>query len=325
MFPCLSVSADEDGATSISSVHPDIISSHILNRLDGPSLACLSSASSQLHTLSDEDTLWREVCHSTWPSSNHIRMRQLISNFPNRHRSLFSDSFPLLITFPRPPPEKLQSCPSPAPMELISAVDIRYKDKLIFSEVQETPIHSRIFHCSPFRIDLLDPKDVVPTPVQLSEDISQNLGEDLTLSWIMVIGQKAANFSSCRPVSVHKHWLTEDINLKFATILSVEQELDVLCEITVTFEKEMEISEVSMHVEDMDGNALNGESTLEILQRAILTGDRIKDRSKERTERYLNYMKKTRERKMRTQWRSTLYKMWNFLMKLVCFMFFSKT
>ncbi|CAK9184693.1 unnamed protein product [Ilex paraguariensis] len=64
MFSCSStttVTADMAGnATAITDVHPDIIRTHILTRLDGPSLASTSSASSHLQSLSSEDELWRE-------------------------------------------------------------------------------------------------------------------------------------------------------------------------------------------------------------------------------------------------------------------------
>ncbi|KAL5708561.1 hypothetical protein ACHQM5_019346 [Ranunculus cassubicifolius] len=278
-------------STSISSIHSDILHTHILTRLDGQSLASLSFTSSELRSLSNDETLWTAICHSTWSSfsdAHFYTLSQLISNFPNGARSFFSDSFPLLLTQPviSQSPNNPQSL---CPIEIISAVDIHYKDKLLFSKVQETATHSRYFQCSPFRIDLIDSEKGIPTPLKLKDGISMSLMDDLRLSWIIVIGQKAANFSSFKPVSVQHYRLTNDSRVKFATILSIDQEVEVKCEITVTFEGDMEVSEVSMHVENMDGFGLNGKDSLEVLGRAIMNGERrmgSSDEAKERVEKY---------------------------------------
>jgi hypothetical protein len=87
---------DQGGATAISDVHHDIIQTHILTRLDGPTLATTACASSHLHALSTEEELWRNICSATWPSIDHPRVRHVISSFPGGHRSFFSDSFPAL-------------------------------------------------------------------------------------------------------------------------------------------------------------------------------------------------------------------------------------
>uniref|UniRef100_A0A2N9HTV9 Uncharacterized protein n=1 Tax=Fagus sylvatica TaxID=28930 RepID=A0A2N9HTV9_FAGSY len=50
----------------------------------------------------------------------------------------------------------------PLSTELISAVDVRYKDELIFSKVQETEAETGWFLCSPFRVDLLGQKESNP-------------------------------------------------------------------------------------------------------------------------------------------------------------------
>ncbi|THG22373.1 hypothetical protein TEA_012593 [Camellia sinensis var. sinensis] len=130
---------------------------------------------------------------------------------------------------PSPPSPSLSSSPptaaasSPPPV-LISAVDIHYKNKLIFTEVQETETLTGWFRCSPFRIDLLDTKDVIPTTVchPNSDEASAELAEEISLSWVLIdpVGRRAANLSSQKAVSVERHWLTGEVQVRFASILA---------------------------------------------------------------------------------------------------------
>ncbi|KAF8395425.1 hypothetical protein HHK36_019371 [Tetracentron sinense] len=277
--------ADEGGATTISAIHSDVLQTHILTRLDGPTLASASCVSSQLYSLSTQDTLWRDICQATWPSMDNPRMRNLISTFPKGPRSFFSDSFPLQPSRPEPHPHhRSEQNPHP-PSELIFAVDIYYRNKLIFSRLNETETLTSWFEYLPFRIDLLDPKEVVSTPIQYRdmEELGRHLAEDLTLSWIVIdpTGKKAANLSSWRPVSVHRHWyLSGEIQVKYASILAGDLKSSefVQCVIMVTFgrckEGEMKVKEVSLEVEDMDEMTLNGKASLVILQRTLDTRKR---------------------------------------------------
>ncbi|KAF8403339.1 hypothetical protein HHK36_011441 [Tetracentron sinense] len=297
---------DEGGATTISAVNSDVLQTHILTRLDGPTLASASCASSQLHSLSTQENLWTDICRATWPSMDNPRMRHLISSFPNGPRSFFSDSFPLLLSPPDHPHHYHR--PSPTP-ELIFAVDIRYKNALIFSKTHETETLSGWFRCSPFRIDLLDPKDVVPTPIRYpdGEESCRSLSEDLTLSWIVIdpTGRRAANLSSWRPVSVQRHWLSGEIQVMYASILAGERKSSefVQCGIVVTFGGceggELQVREVSLQVEDLDGTDLTGKDSLVILQRGLESGKRRKGRREEGKERYEEYVEMKRERKER--------------------------
>ncbi|KAK7392643.1 hypothetical protein VNO78_21087 [Psophocarpus tetragonolobus] len=81
-------------ATTLSDIHPDVIQTHILNRLPGPALASAAATCSQLCTLTSHDPLWENACHATWPSTLSPRVRQVIRTFPNGARSFFADSFP---------------------------------------------------------------------------------------------------------------------------------------------------------------------------------------------------------------------------------------
>ncbi|KAM1149847.1 hypothetical protein ACFX15_029428 [Malus domestica] len=296
-----------DGA-SISSVHPDIITAHILTRLDGQTLASAACASSELQACSAEEKLWRDVNTTTWPSITDPRVDDLISTFPAGHRSFFSDSFPLLDHSP----SQLDFSPSCPTTELISAVDMFYKDQVIFSKVQESETESGWFLCSPFRVDLLDQKETVPTPIRhVGEDQKslEHLEDNLSLSWIVIdrARKRAANLSSRRAVTVQRHWLTGEIQLRFVTILAAEKKGEyVQCGMVVMCKGseggELHVREVSMKVEGMEGNHLNGRESLFLLQRAIEGGKRRKEvNGKARFGEYLEMKRERRERKERRE------------------------
>ncbi|KAL6133680.1 hypothetical protein ACLB2K_065914 [Fragaria x ananassa] len=310
-----SPTVDEDPSASISAVHPDIIQAHILTRLDGPTLASAACTSSQLHSLASDHRLWSNICHSTWPSTTTPRLRHLISSFPDGAFSFFSDSFPLLAN--------LDSSSAAAaadhhdrPSELISAVDIYHGEKLIFSKVVETETVSGWFMFSPFRVDLLDPKDVVPTTVKYPEaDTCRDLGEELWLSWILIdpAGRRAMNLSSHTVVSVQRHWLSGEVHARFASIFPGEKgsaseyvQLGIVVTCGIGSEGgELQVREVSLQVEDMDGMHLNGKESLVILQRGLEGRKGRKGRRKEegrrRYEKYLERKRERKEKKMRTE------------------------
>ncbi|KAJ7976164.1 F-box protein [Quillaja saponaria] len=266
------------GATLISAIHPEIIQTHILTLLDGPTLASAASTSSQLYSLSSQEDLWANICRSTWPSTDTPRLRRIISTFAH---------------------------------ELISAVDVYYKGKLVFSKVVETETLTGWFKCSPFRVDLLDPKDVVPTPIKYpnGEDACGTLGEDLTLSWILIdpTGRRAMNISSHKPVSVERHWLSREVQVRFSSILAGEKGSPsefVQCVIVVTCGGleggDIQIREVSLQMEDMDGTHLNGRESLVILQMSLEGKKRRETRREEEgRKRYQEYLKMKEERKER--------------------------
>ncbi|KAF5744897.1 F-box protein [Tripterygium wilfordii] len=300
---------DQGGGTTISTVHPDIIQTHILTRLDGPTLASAACVSSQLHALSTQDKLWRHICSSTWPSVDDPRVSNLISAFPAGHRSFYNDSFTILDhnqQLLKRNPESLVPT-----SKLVSAVDIFYKEKLIFSRVQEMETVSGWFLCSPFRVDLLDPKETVSTPVTKvgeNEAWLKHMEDNLKLSWIVIdpTRRRAANISTGKPVFVQRHWLTGEVQVRFGSIMVGEgrrgSETEFVdCGVVVTWGGkeggELHVSEVSMVVEDMEGRNLNGRDSLVILQDALDAGKRRKVRSgKEGKERYEEYVERKRER-----------------------------
>ncbi|XP_057438864.1 probable F-box protein At2g36090 [Lotus japonicus] len=289
--------------TNISDIHADIIEAHILTGLDGPGLASVASTCTHLKALSVQAHLWANICRTTWPTTNNPRVRHFISTLPNASRSFFADSFPAATATATTESKTVNLDRTP---ELISAVDIFHGDRLVLSRVVETETESGWFRCSPFRVDLLDPKDTVETGVEYprSEEACGDLKEELRLSWIVIDpnGGRAVNVSSGEAVTVRRHWLSGEVQARFATVVGGGEigsaKEAALCSVTVTFGWEMQVKEVSFQMEDMDGMQLSGRDSLGILQR-LLEGKRGKLREEGRRNGYMEFMKRKEERKER--------------------------
>ncbi|XP_073145450.1 F-box protein At2g27310-like [Henckelia pumila] len=286
-------SADHGVGTPITAIHSDIVRSHILNRLDGPTLTSTSCASTHLLSLCNDDHLWREICNSTWPSTTDPRLRDAISAFPSGYRSFYSDAFPAVGHQRSAKRNKKRASPAgrSGPSELISAVDIFCGDKLVYSKVMVSETHSGWFICSPFRIDLLDPKETVPTTLKFDGedgDCMEIASDRLRVSWVLIDPAKnrAVNVASLNAVEVRRHWLTEEVQLRFATVAAGGDGELVQCAVIVTCGgregEEMHAREVYMQVEDMEGKIVCGMESLGILREAM-EGQRC--RSSRRTEK----------------------------------------
>ncbi|CAL0332148.1 unnamed protein product [Lupinus luteus] len=282
----------------ITTLHPDIINSHILTRLDAQSLSSTAASSSYLHRLCTHNTLlWHSITTNTWPSLHDPLASSLISTFPASHFSIFSDSFPSPSTHPHRP--------FPIPSELISAVDIYYEGNPVFSRVLRTDTNKVWFHCSPLWIDLLRPNEVVPTHLKLppNDDVQwlNHLQHNLTLSWIIIdpILKRAANLSSQTAVSARWHWLTEELEVVYAVVFEEEE---VMCTVKVTCcgktMGEMQVREVSLKMEDMDGRHVIGKDSMVIMQRAMESVKRKRVDGKERYEKFCEMKRERRERLM---------------------------
>ncbi|CAN4119184.1 unnamed protein product [Withania somnifera] len=146
---------------------------------------------------------------------------------------------------------------------------------------------------SPFRIELLGHKETFPTPVKFTGDDGNHKTElqKMKLSWILIDQTKnrAVNISSLNPVSVRRHWLTGELNIRYSTVMNSGAGELVQCGIVVTCEGkgggELLVREVSMQIEDMDGKVLCGKDSLVILQR-VIEGGRKKRRENEIKENY---------------------------------------
>ena len=158
----------------------------------------------------------------------------------------------------------------------------------------------------------MDPEEAVSTRITHpdTEETCRDMEEDMELSWIVIvidpIGKRAMNLSSQRPVTVHRHWLSGEVQVKFASVVSgggsgAATEL-VQCEVVVTCggsaRGEMHVREVCLQVKDMDGMYLNGKDSLVILKRG-LEGKRVKGkkREEERNKEFEEFFERKRERK----------------------------
>lgn len=110
------------------------------------------------------------------------------------------------------------------------------------------------------------------------------------------------NVSSFSPVSATRHWLSKEVQVRFATVLESRNGM-VQCEIVVTCggseTGEMQVREVSLEMEDMEGMHLNGKDSMVILERVItMNGKRKgKGREEEAKRRYREYVEKKKERR----------------------------
>ncbi|XP_023745425.1 F-box protein At2g27310 [Lactuca sativa] len=294
---------------AIADIHEDIIKTHILTRLDGQTLAAACCTSSQLQTLCSDHKLWSDICSSNWPSIADPLVSQAISNFPSGYRSFYSDSFP------SPSHHLATATSSPPTTNIISSVDIKYHDELVFSKAESTnTTPSDWFQSSPFRIDLLGPKEIVPSAVKFAgedQTLLLNLEKNMTLSWIMIdpSQNRGVNLSSVNPVSVHRNWLTGDVEVTFAVVIVPDFLLHnkdyVNCNIQITCGvKEvcgvLNVSRVSLTVLDMDSKCLSGKESMVILQGLTVAQRRRRRYSgggEEQKERYDEFIRKRRERK----------------------------
>ncbi|EPS58766.1 hypothetical protein M569_16046, partial [Genlisea aurea] len=201
--------------------------------------------------------------------------------------------------------------PPPPPTEIVSAVDIRLRDELIFTKVHTTSAGGAWFQSMPFRIDLLEPKEYVPvrTPPPAGASAA-DVASQMSLSWILIdpIGRKAVNLSSHLPLSAEPHWLTGEIHARYDTILAGG---DVRCSITVTCSAaaadggETQLNDVSLELEDIDGKRLNGKDSMVIFQAAMegkkVTGENRAAESQRRNKEYERKRRENTERKLRAE------------------------
>lgn len=166
-------------------------------------------------------------------------------------------------------------CPN-RPRRLISAVDVRYHGDLVFSRAVETDASSGRFARSPFVIDLLEPEEVVPTPLRELPDA--NSTDSLTLSWIMVDpeGKRAANLSSLKVLDIWRYFAGE-VHGQFFCVLGGEKgtarelvQFDIAIVLGEDRDGRVEVRNLGMWAEDLEMKQLNGENSLGILERGAL-------------------------------------------------------
>lgn len=304
---------------SITTLLPDIIETHILTRLDGQTLAAAACTSSHLHSLCTQEKLWQHICSSTWPSSNDPRVQTLVSSYPGGgHRSFCSDSFPVLDCQKQPSKRVHDDDSLLVTEEIISAVDLYYRNDPAFSRVSENETVTGWFQFPPFRIDLVDANDSVLTKIPFVSEANilfEELEKNLTLSWIIIDSSRnrAVNLSSRWPVSLQEDWLTGDLHVKYAVVIAAAGNQQwglfsarewVECEVLVTLggreekgEEMLYVKEVNMEMKDMEGRNLSGRDSLVILQRVMDSGKRKRGRREEVKERYEEFLMRKIDRK----------------------------
>ncbi|KAI3758241.1 hypothetical protein L6452_05795 [Arctium lappa] len=316
--------------TTLADIHPHIIQTHILPRLDGPSLSNTAAASSNLQALCSDQHLWADVCNSTWPSTNHPPLHHLISSFPDGHRSFFDDSFPVLVAevnHRNRPRSCSKSQPDHShhhhhlwPSELISAIDIRYQNDVIFSRVEITDTTNDDFLSPAFRIELNN--DAVPgnfQPIDLKVDelagadqeTLSHLKESVTLNWILIDPtlKRAGNLSSIKAVSARQDWMSNETLLRYVTVLPGSEANEVVqCRIELVLGAGkggvgLYVKEVSLKLQDLDCSCLNGREFLVITQGALMEENNVKRKVVvDDEERRKIYHKFKQVRRQRSEW-----------------------
>ncbi|KNA09366.1 hypothetical protein SOVF_154230 [Spinacia oleracea] len=306
-------------AESICPLSNDILYD-ILGRLDGATLASAACTCASFSSISKEEKIWENVCNSLWPSVNRDDVRNLIRSIGG-FRKFYSDSYPLIVNkdlgldsfleYPEEWPEAdyyedFEEYESITPSDFVSLVDIRYKDKTIFSKVlwgiSESDVLGRWFYNAPFHIELgssdvsnnagkviISGEDGLPQIESVDNERKEGklwveLRDRLRLSWIIVNKKvkQAANVSSLIPLGVQRHWPSDkDFLVRFGSVLPAKGILPcqvVECILVVKFRMfknttsnfvNLEMTQVRMQLEDMEGFHLNGRNTLMVLKKAL--------------------------------------------------------
>ncbi|CAH1443864.1 unnamed protein product [Lactuca virosa] len=278
-------------ATTFSDVHPSIIQTHILPRLDGLSLFSTAAASSYLQHLCTDENLWSHICKSTWPSIADPRLHDIISTFSAGHRSFFQDSFPALVTDVNHQNHlhDLNCSSHRSPSQLISAVDIRYQNDIIYSIAEFTETTDE-FLSSPLRIKLNHDLESKHAPgilrsINLNVDefagadeaTVSHLEESLSLNWIIIdpTQKRAGNISSIKPIGVRQGWMTNQTYLVYAIVLpGCDPNKMVQCRIQVVLAVAaggvgLHVKEVMLELMDLDFCRLKGRDFLVSIQGAL--------------------------------------------------------
>lgn len=280
--------------TTFEDIHSDIIQTHILPLLDGPSLSNTSYVSNNLHSICSDHHLWSRISKSTWPSIIDPRVDDVISTFPARHRSFYEDSYPSLVTdlshlnLPYSTSKKRTSFCYHMPNEIISVVDIRYENDIIYSSVKVTDTSSADFLSSGLSIELPGISRTIDLTVDEIAGADKatllHLKESLTLNWILIDPalKRAGNFSSIKPVSAKQDWATNETHVRYVTILPGRDSDEIVkCRIHLTLGvgkggKGLHVKEVMLNLEDLHCNCLNGRDFLVTMQGAIMEENNVK-------------------------------------------------
>ncbi|KAK1432203.1 hypothetical protein QVD17_09097 [Tagetes erecta] len=318
--------------TTFTDIHSDIIQTHILPRLDGPSLSTTATASSHLKSLCSDDRLWSQISRSTWPSITHPRLHHVISTFPSGHRSFFHDCFPALTTVVNyrrhSSSDNKSNCVSynldreHFPSELISAVDIRYQNDVVYSATNFTKITTE-FLSSPVRLKVnpvyTEPAEPVDKTINLTVDeiigadetTLSNLKASLTLNWILInpTSKRACNLSSVKAVSARADWVTNETHIRYVTVLpGCDPNKMVQCKIYVVLGVGeggfLKVNEVVLKLHDLGSCCLNGFEFLGVVEAGLGEKNNVRREivdDGDRLKSYEELKEIKRERKLRVK------------------------
>lgn len=234
------------------------ILSDIMARLEGSSLAAAACTCSDLRTVARDQSLWKPLCESTWPSTTSTEAEQLLSSSSSSsststdgggYAKFYADSFPLVLYDNKKPMQHEAVTTHVYPSDFVSLVDVYYKEKCILSKVLDgipgaadvsgssdsnVTDCQRWFSTCPFRLDLLDIEEDKSTTElgkeddNCSRDLCRNLTQDVRLSWVLFDKRsgKAVNLSSWKPLLVQRSWLfDDDYVMRFGCVVAVGESL----------------------------------------------------------------------------------------------------
>ncbi|XVF53217.1 hypothetical protein PTKIN_Ptkin05aG0082300 [Pterospermum kingtungense] len=237
----------------------------IMVRLDGPTLASAACTCSDLQGIARDQSIWKQLCHSTWPSTalkegQHLIASSAIDGFDR----FYADSHPLILPHNDSNNFTLQTHISPS--NFASFIDVFYNDKCILSSVldgmpraaefwkddETTDLMRWVFNC-PFKLVLLDDDhdegtgdanelqsangqrsyNQILAPSMLLEqtgkkDHCKELVQGLRLSWLLLDKKRGrtVNLSSWKPLAVKKIWaITGDYVLHFGCVVPADESI----------------------------------------------------------------------------------------------------
>lgn len=173
------------------------------------------------------------------------------------------------------------------PNEIISVVDIRYDNDIIYSSVKVTDTSSADFFSSGLKIELPGVSNIIDLTVDEIAGADKatllHLKESLTLNWILIDPalKRAGNFSSIKPVSAKQDWATNETHVRYVTILPGRDSNEIVkCRIHLTLDvgkggKGLHVKEVMLNLEDLHYNCLNGRDFLVTMQGAIMEENKV--------------------------------------------------
>ncbi|ERN12318.1 hypothetical protein AMTRI_Chr01g114950 [Amborella trichopoda] len=276
----------------------------ILRRLDGATLVSAGCACADFCSISREERIWENVCFSLWPSTKREDVSNLINSLGG-FRKFYADCFPLIVNKDVPVIQwdsdlefefdwseadyygDYDDYGTVSPSDFVSIVDVRYKDKALYSKViwgipDSDDFHGWFYNC-PFRIDLigysneddnhegeitLSVADGLPPIASIERErkdgkLWKELRDGIRLSWIIVNKKmkQAANLASWTPLGGQRHWPTEkDFLIRFGSILPakdilpcqvVECILVLKCRVVTTGEGEGEGSQTTLKITEL--------------------------------------------------------------------------